>query len=119
MTRIVGDILAASLVAAVLAVAISLMWLAILTKAHADGLQSPPPPQEEVGPPPGAGVLPYTLPYRQGPPTPGCYRTAIQLGYATGNRHVAIAAIAACKAYAPVQYPSRYPPPVPLGGPQG
>ena len=32
-----------------------------------------------------------------------CITTAIQLGYQTGNRYVANAAIEACKLYAPVQ----------------
>ena len=80
--------------------------------AHADGLLMPPP----IEPPVMAAPLPYTLPYRQGPPTRGCLLSAIQLGYATGNRHVANAAVEACKRYAPVVYPSRNPPPISLGG---
>ena len=78
MTRIIRDIIASLLVALALAAAISLMWFAMMTKARADGLLLPPPVVEL--PPPGAGVLPYTLPYRQGPPTRGCLMTAIQLG---------------------------------------
>ena len=114
MTRIIRDIIASSLVALALAAAISLMWFAMMTKARADG--GPPPPAYEL-PPPGAGVLPYTLPYRQGPPTRGCLMTAIQLGYQTGNRYVANAAVAACRAYAPVEFPRRYPPPLPIAPP--
>ena len=77
--------------------------------AHADGLPVP------LAVPVMAAPLPYTLPYRQGPPTRSCITTAIQLGYQTGNRYVANAAIEACKLYAPVQYPRRDPPPMPLG----
>lgn len=118
MTRIVRDAVASLLVAAALAAAISLIWWVMFTRAaRADGLQAPPPPPEISLPPPGSGVLPYTLPFRQGPPTHGCIRTAIQLAYATGNRNVGLAAIEACKVYAPVQFPTRYPPPMPLGGP--
>jgi hypothetical protein len=118
MTRVVRDALASLLVAAALAAAISFVWWAMITKARADGLLVPPPPPPVYDlPPPGAGVLPYTLPYRQGPPTRSCVETAIQLGYQTGNRYVANAAVAACRAYAPVQYPRKYPPPLPLGYP--
>ncbi len=116
MTRIVRDAIASLLVALMLAAAISLVWFTMLNKARADGLPAPPPPEASL-PPPGAGALPYTLPYRQGPPTRGCITTAIQLAYQTGNRYVGNAAIEACKQFAPVQYPSRYPPPMPLGGP--
>jgi hypothetical protein len=115
VTRIARDAIASLLVAAMLAAAISVVWWAMLTKARADGLLLPPPPPAYELPPPGAGVLPYTLPYRQGPPTRSCVETAIQLGYQTGNRYVANAAVAACRAYAPVQYPRKYPPPMPLG----
>jgi hypothetical protein len=113
VTRIVRDVISSFLVAAILAVAIALVWFAMLNRAHADGLLVPPP---EL-PPPGAGVLPYTVPYRQGPPARGCIMTAIQLGYQTGNRYVANAALEACKIYAPVHFPRRYPPVMPLGGP--
>ena len=82
--------------------------VAVVVPAHADGLLVPPPP------PPVAA--PYTLPYLQGPPTRSCITTAIQLGYQTGNRYVANAAIEACKAYAPVVFPRRDPPPMPMGG---
>ena len=117
MTRtIFRDVMASMLVAIVLAAAIALVWFAMLNKARADGLHPPPPPAYEL-PPPGAGVLPYTLPYRQGPPTRGCLMTAIQLGYQTGNRYVANAAVAACRAYAPVEFPRRYPPPQPIAPP--
>lgn len=128
MTRIARDAISSLLVAVALATAISIVWWAMLSKARADGLLLPPPvtcgiagnclgvdgrwtSNLESGVP-----YAYTLPYRQGPPTRSCVETAIQLGYQTGNRYVANAAVAACRAYAPVQYPRKYPPPMPLGG---
>jgi hypothetical protein len=98
------------LVALSLSAAIIVIAFALFTRpARPDGLLVPPPP------PPIAYAPPYTLPYRQGPPSRSCLMTAIQLGYQTGNRYVGNAAVAACRAYAPVEFPRRYPPPLPLG----
>jgi hypothetical protein len=105
---------ATALMAAIVVAALALSG----RPARPDGLLLPPPPVYQL-PPPGAGVLPYTLPYRQGPPTQSCVMTAIQLGYQTGNRYVANAAVAACRAYAPVEYPRKpwLPPIAPPGPP--
>lgn len=105
MTRIVRDLVASSLVAVALAAAISLIWWAMLTRAHADGLllPPPPPPPEYVGPPPQLYSLP--VPGRQGPPMQSCIETAIQLAYQTGSRQVGNAAAEACRYFAPVQFP--------------
>ena len=104
MTRIARDLTVSLLVAAALAVAIALMWCAILSKAHADGLLVPPPPPGYYQPPPPPL---YSLPTQgvQGPPTQSCVETAIQLAYQTGSRQVGNAAAAACRYYAPVQFP--------------
>src|SRR5262245_57898522 len=88
------------LVAITLSAAIIIMSLALFSRpARPDGLLMPPPPI--------AAPLPYTLPYVQGPPSRPCELTAIQLGYQTGNRYVANAAVAACRAYAPVAFPRK------------
>jgi hypothetical protein len=82
-----------------LSAAIIIVSLALFSRsARPDGLL--PPPAIVYAPP-------YTLPYVQGPPTQSCLMTAIQLGYQTGNRYVANAAAAACRAYAPVAFPRR------------
>ena len=116
MTRIVRDALASLLVAAALAAAISLVWIAMLSKARADGLPHGPP--VAYGPPPVAYSLP--TPGYQGPPSQSCVETAIQLAYQTGSRNVGNAAAEACRYYAPVNFPyadpRRYYGP-PLGGP--
>lgn len=100
------------LVAAALAAAIVVVSLALFSRpARPDGLLAPPPAY--------AVPAPYTLPYVQGPPTRSCVMTAIQLGYQTGNRYVANAAVAACRAYAPVAFPRKpwLPPIAPPGPP--
>jgi hypothetical protein len=83
-----------------LAGAIMVIALALLHRpSRADGLLAEPPPPMLVR-----------------PPTRSCVETATQLGYQTGNRYVANAAVAACRVYAPVPLPRKYPPPIPLGG---
>jgi hypothetical protein len=107
MTRIVRDAIMSLLVAVTLAVAISLVWFAMMNRAHADGLLVPPPPPPVVyGPPPPVRPL-WSLPVPgvQGPPSQSCIETAIQLAYQTGSRNVGNQAAEACRFYAPVQFP--------------
>lgn len=103
MTRIVRDAITSLLVAVTLAAAISLVWYAMMNRAHADGLLVPPPPPG-YGPPPQPL---WSLPTQgiQGPPSQSCIETAIQLAYQTGSRQVGNAAAEACRYYAPVQFP--------------
>jgi|KBSMisStaDraftv2_1062788.scaffolds.fasta_scaffold00032_116 hypothetical protein len=107
MTRtIFKDVAVSLLVSAALAIAIALMWYAMVTRAHADGLLVPPPPPPAYGygpPPPPLYSLP--TPGFQGPPSQSCIETAIQLAYQTGSRQVGNAAAEACRYFAPVNFP--------------
>ena len=104
MTRKVRDTLASLLVALGLVLAIAVIWIALIgaaVHANADGLRGLPPAYQPEPPPlfslPTQGV--------QGPPSQSCIETAIQLAYQTGSRQVGNAAAAACRYYAPVQFP--------------
>lgn len=85
-----------------LLMATAALAVAMVLPAHADG----PPPLPVIVPPP---------PIVQLPPTQSCIETAIALGYLTGSARVGIAAVEACRIYAPVRFPQPAPP-VPLGG---
>ena len=80
--------------------------LFIAVPAHADGLLVPPPLPVIVPPPPVVQL----------PPTQSCVETAIQLGYQTGQARVGLAAVEACRFYAPVRIPQAYYGPPALGG---
>ena len=85
----------------------TVLAVAAVAPAHSDGAYGPPALRVWVPPPPA--------PILQTPPRRSCIETAIQLGYMTSST-VGIAAVEACKIYAPIIVPDAPQSVPPLGG---